>query len=104
MGLRHAVPYWKRFAGYEGGTADMCVVAWPKGIPARGEMRHQYIHAVDVVPTLYEMLGIEPPEVLKGFTQSPIEGVSFAPALRDPGVPRERRPVLLDARTEGSLL
>ena len=34
-------PYWKRFAGYEGGTADMCVVAWPKGIPAGGEMRHQ---------------------------------------------------------------
>ncbi len=82
-------PYWKRFAGYEGGTADMCVVSWPKGIPARGEMRHQYIHAVDVVPTLYEMLGIEPPEVLKGFTQSPIEGESFAPALRDAGAPEK---------------
>jgi arylsulfatase A-like enzyme len=82
-------PYWKRFAGYEGGVADMCVVSWPKGIPARGEMRHQYIHAVDVVPTLYEMLGIEPPEVLKGFTQSPIEGESFLPAIRDPGAPEK---------------
>ena len=82
-------PYWKRFAGYEGGTADICVVAWPKGIPARGEMRHQYIHAIDIVPTLYEMLGIEPPEVLKGFTQSPIEGESFAPALTDPGAPEK---------------
>ena len=80
-------PYWKRFAGYEGGTADMCVVAWPKGIPVAGEMRHQYIHAVDIVPTLYEMLEIEPPAVLKGFTQSPIEGESFAPAIRDPGAP-----------------
>jgi arylsulfatase A-like enzyme len=82
-------PYWKRFAGYEGGVADMCVVSWPKGIPARGEMRHQYVHAVDVVPTLYEMLGIEPPEVLKGFTQSPIEGESFLPAIRDPGAPEK---------------
>ncbi|MBP1927791.1 arylsulfatase [Methanolinea mesophila] len=82
-------PYWKRFAGYEGGVSDMCVVSWSKGIPARGEMRHQYIHAVDVVPTLYEILGITPPEVLKGFTQSPIEGESFLPAIRDPKAPEK---------------
>ena len=43
-------PYWKRWAGYEGGVADMCLVAWPDGIEARGEVRHQYVHAVDVVP------------------------------------------------------
>jgi arylsulfatase len=77
-------PYWKRFAGYEGGTADMCIVSWPKGIPARGEVRHQYMHAVDVVPTLYELLGVEPPAVLKGYTQSPIEGQSFVESLGDP--------------------
>jgi arylsulfatase A-like enzyme len=77
-------PYW-RFAGYEGGTADMCLVSWPEGLPARGEMRHQYVHTVDLVPTLFAVLGIMPPDVLKGFTQSPIEGESFAPALRDPG-------------------
>ncbi|HKZ76560.1 MAG TPA: sulfatase-like hydrolase/transferase, partial [Actinomycetota bacterium] len=35
-------PYWKRFAGYEGGTADMCLVSWPKGIAAHGEVRSQY--------------------------------------------------------------
>ena len=77
-------PYWKRYAGYEGGLADMCIVAWPKGIKARGEVRHQYLHAVDIVPTFYELLGIQPPEVLKGFTQNPIEGMSFAPVLGDP--------------------
>jgi arylsulfatase A-like enzyme len=76
-------PYWKRFAGYEGGTADVCLVSWPEGIPARGEVRHQYVHAVDVVPTLYALLDIEPPEVLKGYTQSPIEGESFAASLAD---------------------
>jgi arylsulfatase A-like enzyme len=77
-------PYWKRFAGYEGGTADVCLVSWPKGIPVHGEVRHQYVHAVDVVPTLYALLGVEPPDVLKGYTQSPIEGESFAASLADP--------------------
>jgi arylsulfatase len=80
-------PYWKRFAGYEGGTADMCLVAWPKGIEARGEVREQYIHAVDVVPTIYDLLDIEPPAVLKGFTQAPIEGESFAASFTDAGAP-----------------
>nr|WP_281171022.1 arylsulfatase [Glycomyces tenuis] len=80
-------PYWKRFAGYEGGTADMCIVSWPEGLAARGEVRDQYVHAVDVVPTLYDLLDIDPPEVLKGYTQSPIEGESFAAALTDPAAP-----------------
>jgi arylsulfatase A-like enzyme len=80
-------PYWKRFAGYEGGVADPLIVAWPRGIAARGEVRHQYVHAVDVVPTLYELLGVEPPEVLKGYTQSPIEGESFAASFADAEAP-----------------
>jgi arylsulfatase A-like enzyme len=80
-------PYWKRFAGYEGGVADPLIVTWPKGIAARGEVRHQYLHAVDVVPTLYDALGIEPPDVLKGYTQSPIEGESFAASFTDRGAP-----------------
>ncbi len=74
-------PYWKRWAGYEGGTADMCMIAWPGRITARAEIREQYVHAVDVVPTLYELLDIEPPETLKGYQQFPIEGESFASAI-----------------------
>ena len=80
-------PYWKRFAGYEGGVADPLIVAWPKGIAARNEVRSQYLHAVDVVPTIYELLGIEPPAELKGYTQSPIEGESFAASFTDPEAP-----------------
>jgi arylsulfatase len=76
-------PYWKRWAGYEGGVADPMLVAWPARIKADSTPRHQYVHAVDVVPTIYELLGIEPPEVLKGYTQSPIEGQSFAESLTD---------------------
>jgi arylsulfatase len=81
MAFNTPFKYWKRYSSYQGGTADPCIVAWPKGIAARGEIRHQYTHAIDIVPTLYECLGIEPPEVVKGYTQSPIEGTSFKYAL-----------------------
>jgi arylsulfatase len=80
-------PYWKRWAGYEGGVADMCMVAWPAKIKTDSTVRQQYVHAVDVVPTIYELLEIEPPPVLKGYEQSPIEGESFAATLADPDAP-----------------
>ncbi len=80
-------PYWKRWAGAEGGVADMCLVSWPARIQPQADIRGQYIHAVDVVPTLYELLGIDPPEVIKGYPQIPIEGESFAAALTDVDAP-----------------
>jgi arylsulfatase len=80
-------PYWKRWAGAEGGVADMCVVAWPAKIKPQREIRNQYVHAVDVVPTIYDLLNIDPPAVLKGYQQHPIEGESFAAALTDNAVP-----------------
>jgi arylsulfatase len=80
-------PYWKRWAGAEGGVADMCIVSWPAKLKPQSEPRQQYIHAVDVVPTLYDLLGIDPPAVLKGYTQLPIQGESFAAALTDPDAP-----------------
>ncbi|MCJ7436885.1 MAG: sulfatase-like hydrolase/transferase [Acidimicrobiia bacterium] len=83
-------PYWKRWAGYEGGVSDMMFVAWPKQIKASKDVRHQYVHAVDIVPTIYSLLGIEPPEVINGYVQSPIEGESFAAALTDPKAPGKR--------------
>lgn len=73
--------YWKRWSGYEGGAATpfmMCGPGIKESKVADTGIRKQYIHAVDVVPTLYEMCGIEPPEVVKGYTQNPIEGISFA--------------------------
>jgi len=83
-------PYWKRWAGAEGGVADMCLVSWPAKIPASTEPRQQYVHAVDVVPTVYDLLGIDPPETINGYLQSPIEGESFAAALTDTTVPGKR--------------
>jgi len=73
---------WKRET-YRGGISDPLVVHWPNGIEAKGEIRTQYVHAIDIVPTVLEKLGIEAPTVIKGVTQSPIEGVSFAHTLDD---------------------
>jgi arylsulfatase len=80
-------PYWKRWAGYEGGIADMCVVSWPAQIEPAATPRSQYVHAVDVVPTIYDLIGVTPPESINGYAQSPIEGESFAASLRDPDAP-----------------
>ena len=59
------------------------IVSWPARITQTGVCR-QYTHAVDIVPTIYEGLGVEPPEAVKGYTQYPIEGVSFAATFDDP--------------------
>ena len=83
-------PYWKRWAGYEGGIADMCIVSWPARIEPSASPRTQYVHAVDVVPTIYDLIGITPPETINGFPQSPIEGESFAASLTDLQAPAKR--------------
>ena len=76
---------WKRET-YRGGVSDPFVVHWPKGIEAKGEIRSQYAHAIDMVPTVLESLGIEAPTELRGVAQSPIEGVSFAHSFDDADV------------------
>jgi arylsulfatase A-like enzyme len=68
---------WKREV-HEGGVADPLVVHWPRGIAARGEVRHQYVHAIDLVPTVLDVLGFDAPTRLAEVEQRPIEGVSFA--------------------------
>ena len=83
-------PYWKRWAGFEGGIADMCMVSWPAKVPAQATPRKQYVHAVDVVPTIYDLIGITAPATLNGFDQSPIEGESFRASLTDPDAPAKR--------------
>jgi arylsulfatase len=73
---------WKRET-YRGGTSDPFIVCWPKGIKSRGEVRTQYCHAIDMVPTVLDALGIEPPAQIRGVTQSPIEGVSLKSSFDD---------------------
>ncbi|HEY3797312.1 MAG TPA: arylsulfatase [Caulobacteraceae bacterium] len=71
-----------------GGIRDPLVVSWPNGIAARGELRHQFRHCSDVVPTLLEVLGVEPPKSVAGVTQMPLEGVSFAASFGAADPPR----------------
>ncbi len=81
---------WKRET-YRGGISDPFIVHWPRGIEAKGEIRTQYAHAIDMVPTILECLGIEPPTTIKGVSQSPIEGVSFAHTFGDANAPTKHR-------------
>jgi arylsulfatase len=77
---------WKRET-YRGGTSDPFLVSWPKGIAARGEIRSQFCHAIDMVPTVLEALGLEAPASIKGVSQSPIEGVSLFSCFADGAAP-----------------
>jgi arylsulfatase len=67
---------WKRYE-FEGGTADPCIISWPRGIAAKGELREQYHHAVDLVPTILDVLGVEAPATLAGHAQSRFDGISM---------------------------
>jgi arylsulfatase len=75
---------WKRET-YRGGVSDPFIVSWPQGIAAKGEVRTQYAHIIDLVPTVLDVLGIEPPARIRGVTQSPLQGVSFAKSFHDDG-------------------
>ena len=77
---------WKRET-YRGGTSDPFLVHWPAGIRVGGQVRDQYAHVIDMVPTVLEALGTEPPATIRGVTQSPIQGVSFAHTFNDASAP-----------------
>ena len=77
---------WKRY-NFEGGVADPLIISWPKGIRANGELRKQFMHATDVVPTLYDLLGVELPDEVKGYQQLPLEGVSVGSTFEDAEAP-----------------
>ena len=81
---------WKRYT-YNGGICDPFLISWPKGIKSRGEVRHQYHHAIDIVPTILDVVGVEAPEVVKGYTQHPIEGVSMRYSFDDAKAPTGRQ-------------
>jgi arylsulfatase A-like enzyme len=67
----------KRYSEYAGGTCDPLVISWPKGIKAKGEVRNQYHHSVDIVPTVLEVCGLEMPKAYRGIEQYPLSGVSM---------------------------
>lgn len=74
-----STPYqmFKRYSEYAGGTCCPLVISWPKGIKAKGEIRNQYHHSVDIVPTILDICGLKMPDVYRGVKQIPLSGVSM---------------------------
>ncbi len=93
VGWAHAMdtPYqWtKQVASHWGGTRNGTIVHWPNGFPAKGEIRSQFHHVIDVAPTILEVAGVPEPSTVHGVEQRPMEGVSMLYALRD-GAAAER--------------
>jgi arylsulfatase len=74
----------KQVASHWGGTRNGAIVHWPKGIAAKGEVRPQFSHVIDVAPTILEAAGIPQPIAVEGIQQDPIEGASMLGSFNDP--------------------
>ena len=94
VGWAHAMdtPYqWtKQVASHWGGTRNGTIVHWPKGIGAKGEVRSQFHHVIDVAPTVLDAAGLPEPTTVHGVEQKPIEGVSMRYAFDDAGAAERR--------------
>lgn len=73
----------KQIASHFGGTRNGLAVSWPNGIKARGEVRDQFHHVIDIAPTILEVIGVDAPAQFDGVAQKPIEGVSMAYTFDD---------------------
>ena len=71
---------WKREV-HEGGVADPCIVSWPSRLTEVGGVRSQFVHAVDIYPTVLELCGLDAPAAIGHVPQSALDGISFAPIL-----------------------
>jgi arylsulfatase len=80
-------PYMKQVASHLGGTRNPMAVSWPAKIKPDTAPRSQFTHVVDVVPTIYEAIGIRAPKVVDGHEQIPIDGTSFLASFTDAGAP-----------------
>jgi arylsulfatase len=80
----------KQVASHFGGTRNGAVVHWPNGFSARGELRSQFHHLIDVVPTILEAAGIPEPTQVNGIEQQPMHGVSMAYCFDDASAAERR--------------
>jgi len=93
----------KQVASHFGGTRNPLVVHWPAGIKAKGEIRDQFHHCIDVVPTILEACKIPEPEVVNGIAQKPIEGVSMAYSFDDAKAASSRRTQYFELATNRAI-
>jgi arylsulfatase A-like enzyme len=94
VGWAHAMdtPYqWtKQVASHWGGTRNGTVVHWPSGFSARGEVRAQFSHVIDIAATVLDVAGLPEPTFVHGVQQMPLHGRSMAPTFDDPAAPEHR--------------
>ncbi len=81
----------KLVASHFGGTRNPIAISWPKRIKPDGKIRGQFHHVNDIVPTLYEAIGITEPKVVNGFEQQPMDGVSMAYTFDAPDAPTQKK-------------
>jgi arylsulfatase A-like enzyme len=81
---------WYKKDTHGGGIRAPLIVHWPKRIAARGEIRTQYHHVVDVSSTIYELLKVEPPTLRRGVSQMPLHGISMAYTFNGPDEPTRK--------------
>ena len=94
VGWAHAMntPYqWtKQVASHWGGTRNGTIVHWPKGIKAKGELRTQFHHVIDLASTILEAAGLPEPISVNGVQQMPLQGVSMLYSFDDASAPERR--------------
>jgi arylsulfatase len=81
----------KLVAAHFGGTRNPMVISWPKGIKPDPAPRSQFHHVNDIVPTIYEILGVWPPKLVDGFKQDPIDGVSMVYTFANAKAPGRKK-------------
>ncbi len=86
-GMNSPFQWMKQVASHFGAVRNPLIVSWPARIKAKGEIRSQFSHVVDVAPTIYELAGIRFPDTVNGVKQMPLEGKSFAYSFDDPKAP-----------------
>lgn len=81
----------KTIGSHLGGTRNGLVVSWPAGIEARGEIRNQFHHVIDILPTVLEATGLATPDVVDGMRQQRVDGVSMLYSFHDANATDRRR-------------
>jgi arylsulfatase A-like enzyme len=81
----------KQVASHWGGTRNGAIVHWPRGVRSRGQIRSQFTHVIDVVPTMLAAAGLPEPTTVNGVAQTPIEGVTMAYFFDRPEAPERHR-------------
>ncbi len=84
-------PWFKQHASHLGGVRNGLVISWPEGIKQKGEVRSQYHHVIDIVPTILDAAKLPAPKVVDGIEQLPIHGTSMIYSFDAPNAPSARQ-------------